>query len=45
MEDNALLRALIAEVLEAAGYDVLTAEHGEEALTVAEDAGRAVDLF
>jgi PAS domain S-box-containing protein len=44
VEDNALLRALIAEVLESAGYEVLTATDGEDALAVAEAAALPVDL-
>ena len=43
-EDDAAVRGLVKAVLEQAGYDVLTAVDGEEALRILTARGEAVDL-
>ena len=43
-EDDEQIRRIIVRVLGALGYDVATATNGREALSVAEEAGEAIDL-
>jgi two-component system, cell cycle sensor histidine kinase and response regulator CckA len=45
VEDEASVRALIAEVLERRGYRVLTAENGDSALEIAEGRVDPIDLL
>lgn len=45
VEDNAMIRDLAVAALREAGYDVLVAEHGVDALRVAEEAARPVRLL
>jgi hypothetical protein len=45
VEDDAFVRPLVALTLESAGYRVLVAADGEEALRVAERHGGAIDLL
>lgn len=44
-EDSALVRELVAEELRNAGYTVLTAEHGPEAIKIAAEYDGTIDLL
>ncbi len=45
VEDNAMIRDLAVAALREAGYDVLVAEHGVDALRVAQEAARRIHLL
>jgi hypothetical protein len=45
VEDQAPLRAITARILGRAGYRVLTAANGTEALTVAAESAQAIDVL
>ena len=45
VEDNPALRESVAEVLQAADYEVLLAEHGREALDILEQTSKLPDLI
>jgi CheY-like chemotaxis protein len=44
VEDDAMLRSILAEALAQEGFAVLTAENGEQALAIASPLGRQLDL-
>ena len=45
VEDDAMIRGLALAALRDAGYDVLVAEHGAEALSVVQEGKRRIDLL
>ena len=45
VEDEDAVRSLLNEVLQACGYDVLTASNGQAALEICEKASKAIDLL
>ena len=45
VEDEHQVRAILKEMLEAQGYQVLTASNGEEALSISEDLKRDIKLM
>jgi PAS domain S-box-containing protein len=45
VEDEELVRMMLVEVLKAAGYSVLDARHGEDALSLAAEFQRPIDLL
>ncbi len=45
VEDSDVVRSYTAEILRMGGYDVLEAASGEEALRIAEERGRPIDLL
>ena len=45
VEDEELVRMMLVEVLKAAGYSVLDAQHGEDALALAESLEQRIDLL
>jgi CheY-like chemotaxis protein len=45
VDDDAMLRSILAEALAAAGLAVLTAENGEQALSIASTLGGQLDLL
>ena len=45
VEDEPLVREFIADLLTTQGYTVLAASNGEEALRVAQEAGKEIDLL